>query len=135
MAARSPPRPDRLEFRTAWTRSIPISVSASRIRAECYRAYQQPRVRKGGATYRSPYPPFDIPTVPVAEFVLAGAAARGHRPALIDAVTGRWIDLLEEEVGELPREEKPSVRKFAREIVDFARSADRAPAVILAWSL
>ena len=53
----------------------------------------------------------------------------------IDAVTGRWIDLLEDELGDLPREEKPSVRKFAREIVDFARSADRAPAVILAWSL
>jgi hypothetical protein len=53
----------------------------------------------------------------------------------LDAVTGRWIDLLEEELGELPREEKPSIRKFAREIVDFARSADAAPAVILAWSL
>lgn len=53
----------------------------------------------------------------------------------LDAVTGRWIDLLEEEVGELPREEKPSIRKFARDIVDFARAADRAPAVMLAWSL
>jgi len=53
----------------------------------------------------------------------------------LDAVTGRWIDLLEEELGELPREEKPSIRKFAREIVDFARAADRAPAVMLAWSL
>jgi hypothetical protein len=53
----------------------------------------------------------------------------------LDAVTGRWIDLLQEELGDLPREEKPSVRKFAGEIVDFARRADRAPAVILAWSL
>ena len=53
----------------------------------------------------------------------------------LDAVTGHWIDLLEEELGDLPREEKPSIRKFAREIVDFARAADRAPAVILAWSL
>jgi hypothetical protein len=53
----------------------------------------------------------------------------------LDAVTGRWIDLLEEELGDLPREEKPSVRKFASDIVEFARSADRAPAVILAWSL
>ena len=53
----------------------------------------------------------------------------------IDAVTGHWIDLLEEELGELPREEKPTVRIFARQIVDFARAADRAPAVILAWSL
>lgn len=53
----------------------------------------------------------------------------------LDAVTGRWIDLLEDEVGDLPREEKPSIRLFAREIVDFARVADRAPSVILAWSL
>lgn len=53
----------------------------------------------------------------------------------IDAVTGRWIDLLQDELGDLPREEKPSIRKFAREIVDFARAADLAPAVILAWSL
>jgi hypothetical protein len=53
----------------------------------------------------------------------------------IDAITGRWIDLLEEELGHLPREEKPPVRMFARQIVDFARVADRAPDVILAWSL
>lgn len=53
----------------------------------------------------------------------------------IDAITGRWIDLLEDEVGDFPREEKPSIRTFARQIVDFARAADRAPAVILAWSL
>ena len=53
----------------------------------------------------------------------------------LDAITGRWIDLLEEEIGELPREEKPTIRVFARQIVDFARDADRAPTVILAWSL
>ena len=53
----------------------------------------------------------------------------------LDAVTGRWIDLLEEDLGALPREEKPSIRKFAGDIVEFARVADRAPAVILAWSL
>ena len=53
----------------------------------------------------------------------------------LDAVTGRWIDLLEDELGELSREDKPSIRTFARELVDFARSADRAPSVILAWSL
>lgn len=53
----------------------------------------------------------------------------------IDAVTGGWIDLLQDELGDLPREEKPSIRTFAREIVEFARAADRAPSVILAWSL
>jgi hypothetical protein len=53
----------------------------------------------------------------------------------LDAVTGRWIDLLEDELGDFPREEKPSIRTFARQIVEFARAADHAPAVILAWSL
>ena len=53
----------------------------------------------------------------------------------VDAITGRWIDLLVDEIGDLPREEKPWIRKLAAEIVDFARRADRAPAVILAWSL
>jgi hypothetical protein len=53
----------------------------------------------------------------------------------LDAVTGRWIDLLEDELGDFPREEKPSIRTFARQIVEFARAADRAPSVILAWSL
>ena len=53
----------------------------------------------------------------------------------LDAIAGRWIDLLQEDIGELPREEKPAIRTFARQIVDFARAADRAPAVILAWSL
>jgi hypothetical protein len=53
----------------------------------------------------------------------------------IDAITGRWIDLLEEEIGELPREEKPTIRLFATQIIEFARLADRAPDVILAWSL
>jgi hypothetical protein len=53
----------------------------------------------------------------------------------VDAIAGRWVDLLEDELGQLAREEKPSVRKFASEILEFARRADRAPAVILAWSL
>jgi hypothetical protein len=53
----------------------------------------------------------------------------------LDAITGCWIDLLEEDMGHLPREEKPSMRTFASQIVEFARRADRAPAVILAWSL
>ena len=53
----------------------------------------------------------------------------------LDAISGRWIDLLEDEIGELAREEKPSIRLFATQIVEFARRADRAPAVMLAWSL
>lgn len=53
----------------------------------------------------------------------------------IGAITGRWIDLLEEELGELPREEKPWIRQLAGEIVRFARMADRSPDVIFAWSI
>ena len=53
----------------------------------------------------------------------------------LDAVAGRWIDLLEDELGYLPREEKPWIRGLAGEIVAFARRADGEPAVILAWSL
>jgi acyl-CoA synthetase (AMP-forming)/AMP-acid ligase II len=41
--------------------------------------------------FRSPHSPVDIPRAPLAEFVLAGAAARGTRAALIDAGTGRTI--------------------------------------------
>ena len=53
----------------------------------------------------------------------------------IDSIAGRWIELIEEELGELPREEKPWIRQFAGEIVAFARRADSSLAVILAWSL
>ena len=53
----------------------------------------------------------------------------------VDAVAGRWIDLVEEDLGELPREEKPWIRQLAGEIVRFARDADSAPDVLFAWSL
>jgi hypothetical protein len=53
----------------------------------------------------------------------------------VDAVAGRWIDLVEEELGFLPREEKPWIRKLAGDIVAFARVADRSPDVLFAWSL
>jgi hypothetical protein len=53
----------------------------------------------------------------------------------LDAVTGRWIELVEEEVGDLPSEEKPWIRQLAGQIVDFARHAGAAPAVVFAWSL
>jgi hypothetical protein len=53
----------------------------------------------------------------------------------IDAVAGHWIDLVEEDLGELPREEKPWIRQLAGEIVVFAREADRARDVLFAWSL
>jgi len=53
----------------------------------------------------------------------------------VDGVAGRWIDLVEEDLGELPREEKPWIRSLAGEIVTFARDADSARDVLFAWSL
>jgi hypothetical protein len=53
---------------------------------------------------------------------------------LTGALAGRWIGLLEEELGLLPREEKPWIRDLAGRIVRFARSAERASDVIFAWS-
>jgi acyl-CoA synthetase (AMP-forming)/AMP-acid ligase II len=47
--------------------------------------------------FRSPHAPLDTPRTPLAEFVLAGAAERGSRAALIDASTGRTLIY-----GELP---------------------------------
>jgi acyl-CoA synthetase (AMP-forming)/AMP-acid ligase II len=41
--------------------------------------------------YRSPHPAIAIPDTPLATFVLARAAARGERAALVDSVTGRTI--------------------------------------------
>jgi hypothetical protein len=53
----------------------------------------------------------------------------------VDALAARWIELVEEELGELPREEKPWIRQLAGDLVAFARAADQAPTVIFAWSL
>ena len=53
----------------------------------------------------------------------------------IDAVAGKWVDLVEEELGMLPREEKPWIRQLAGDMVGFARAADRSQAVLFAWSL
>jgi acyl-CoA synthetase (AMP-forming)/AMP-acid ligase II len=41
--------------------------------------------------FRSPYPEIELPGVALTPFVLAGARARGDKPALIDAVSGRAI--------------------------------------------
>jgi hypothetical protein len=53
----------------------------------------------------------------------------------VGALAGMWIDLLEEELGLLPREEKPWIRDLTARIVGFARSAERAPDVVFAWSI
>jgi acyl-CoA synthetase (AMP-forming)/AMP-acid ligase II len=41
--------------------------------------------------HESPHPPADIPDISLAEYVLADAHARGDRPALVDAATGRTL--------------------------------------------
>jgi hypothetical protein len=53
----------------------------------------------------------------------------------IDRVAGQWIDLLDEEFEAMPREDKPWIRQLASDLVAFARSAERAPDVLFAWSL
>ena len=53
----------------------------------------------------------------------------------VDALAGRWIDLLEEELGLLPREEKPWIRDLTGRLVRFARRAEAAPDVVFAWSI
>lgn len=53
----------------------------------------------------------------------------------LSAIAGRWIDLVEEELGVLPAEEKPWIRDLAGRLVTFCRLADRAPDVLFAWSL
>jgi hypothetical protein len=55
--------------------------------------------------------------------------------AALDAIAGRWIDLVEEELGALPGEEKPWIRDLAGQVVRFCRRADRASDVLFAWSL
>ncbi len=53
----------------------------------------------------------------------------------IDAIAGQWVDRVEEELGFLPREEKPWIRQLAADLIAFARAADRSEDVLFAWSL
>jgi len=55
--------------------------------------------------------------------------------ASIGSIAGRWIDLVEEELGMLPREEKPWIRELAAQVVAFCRTADAARDVLFVWSL
>ena len=52
----------------------------------------------------------------------------------LGALAGRWIELLEEELGVLEREEKPWIRDLAERIVGFSRSATGARDVVFAWA-
>ena len=64
------------------------------------------------------------------EWVAAVAAVHDDH---LGALAGLWITLLEEELGQLPREEKPWIRDLAEQIVRFARAAAGAESVIFAW--
>jgi hypothetical protein len=53
----------------------------------------------------------------------------------LSAVASRWIDLVEEELGDLADDEKPWIRTLAGEVVRFARESEDAATVLFAWSL
>lgn len=55
--------------------------------------------------------------------------------AQLGAIASRWIDLVEEELGGIARDEKPWIRELTGRLVAFCREADRAPDVLFAWSL
>jgi hypothetical protein len=59
--------------------------------------------------------------------------------AEVGAIASRWIDLVQDELGTLARDEKPWIRDLAGRLVAFCREADRAaagrsPDVLFAWS-
>ncbi len=63
-----------------------------------------------------------------------GAVARIAETNL-GPIAARWIELIEDDLGPLPRDEKPWIRDLTGRIVTFCRAADRAPDVLFAYSL
>ena len=61
-------------------------------------------------------------------------AVAGVPDEQLGALAGRWIGLLEEELGLLPREEKPWIRDLTGRIVGFARRSVDARDVVFAWA-
>jgi hypothetical protein len=55
--------------------------------------------------------------------------------ASLGALAGRWIDRLQDEIGDLPREEKPWIRELAGRVVAFCRTADQGSDVVFVWEL
>ncbi len=64
---------------------------------------------------------------------IAAVAALPHER--LDAVAGRWIDLLEADLGPLGADEKPWIRALTDDLVTFAQRASGARDVLFAWSL
>jgi hypothetical protein len=55
--------------------------------------------------------------------------------AALDALAGRWIDRLEDELGALQSEEKPWIRDLAGRVVAFCQAADQGYDVVFVWEL
>ncbi len=53
----------------------------------------------------------------------------------LGAIASAWIDLIEEELGGIARDEKPWIRELTGRLVAFCREADHAPDVLFAWSI
>ncbi len=80
-------------------------------------------------------PPEDgNPTIERVDPAWIGAVAR-IPDSRLGAIASRWIDLVEDELGTLARDEKPWIRDLTGRLVNFCRAADRAPDVLFAWSL
>ncbi len=73
-------------------------------------------------------------TVEGVDSAWVGAVAR-LTDRQVDAVAGRWIDLIAGSRGPLAADEKPAIRELASDLIAFARAADGSPAVLFAWSL
>src|SRR5437016_258136 len=58
--------------------------------------------------YSSPFPDCRIPEVPLVDFVLANAASRNHKAALIDGISGRSVSY-----GQLVEETRAAARGLA----------------------
>jgi hypothetical protein len=52
----------------------------------------------------------------------------------LDRLAGRWIDRLEDELGDLQSDEKPWIRELAGRLVAFCRDAARSD-VVFVWEL
>ncbi len=50
-------------------------------------------------------------------------------------IAARWIELIEDDLGPLPSDEKPWIRELTGRLVTFCRTADQAPDVLFAYSL
>ncbi len=53
----------------------------------------------------------------------------------LDAIAGRWIELIERSGCDVEADEKPMLRQLAAELVDFCRRAGDAEDVLFAWSI